>query len=539
MSSLEELSSVIQSARQKYAETGRVSDISNEVKYLMDKGYTTENLKQALNIPSDDATYFSNALSDLSSPNNDIEENSYYDKDSIIGMPFRFNALADPRRRVYNHTFLQDPCIVSIIPGLPEYRTKDPEISAKIGSNIFKDETEEFLNGFGIKEDSSDGDIATWLLYSQKSNEINKNRDLRYYGFRPNLSEFLLYLNVALGTVATKMGINTKGGMAEYRDYVKKTFGDSSIKFWCEKSISLSESVSNDFGQSSLASTVKTPSDLVKEAQFLFGTSDTTGKSSDTAFDTLRKVLESPTKLLGGTGSNIRSLIDTACKGYNMIYPDIWKDSSMTRNYGLQFKFVSPYGTPQAIFEYVYFPFLVLLTLAMPRQYNTSGYMSPFICRVDIPGFFTTDCAAITNMSWTKGGDDNLYTYEGLPLSITVNIEFKDLYPMSAMPKNFAQLRHNTGMHGFFDNMAALPLERLSYDEDVAAATKTRMIYSLGKVNRFGERISDFGFRITHPNITSGGFLGAVYKTGATIKGTIDGVKQVGDWAINLLPFNK
>ena len=41
----------------------------------------------------------------------------------------------------------------------------------------------------------------------------------------------------------------------------------------------------------------------------------------------------------------------------------------------------------------------------------------------------TTDLGLISDISWTKGGSQNLWTKDGLPRAIDVSLSISDLYP--------------------------------------------------------------------------------------------------------------
>src|SRR5699024_11562674 len=65
--------------------------------------------------------------------------------------------------------------------------------------------------------------------------------------------------------------------------------------------------------------------------------------------------------------------------GSQLYYPDVWNNSTFDRIYSLEFKFYSPYGDARSIFNYVYIPFLTLLTTSLPLQDSYYSYKQPFI----------------------------------------------------------------------------------------------------------------------------------------------------------------
>ena len=153
-------------------------------------------------------------------------------------------------------------------------------------------------------------------------------------------------------------------------------------------------------------------------------------------------------------GSFIQSF--SVSNGMRVVYPELWSDSTYLKSINLNFSFVSPYGDPLSIFRYVYVPFCALLCLGLPRQASSNGYISPFFVRADIPGRFTTDLSFISDITWTKGGAQNLWSKDGLPRAIDVTVSLADLYPYLSMTKRLSFLSSNPSYTVFLDNMAGL-----------------------------------------------------------------------------------
>jgi hypothetical protein len=502
------VNSSIDDAKEEFAKTGDPSSITNDVDYIKQKGgYTNEELANMLSTPSSKVTAQDISASlntgDSGYLNSDDLE---MDKDSVLGLPFRYSYIADPNRRIYNRTFMMDGGVISFIPGKPAYRQNDSKLKKLFNGSVTS--TSDLNLGMS---DSDDG-ILSWLKINQKNQELSGNKDLRYYRHEACLDEFIKVLNINCLTVASKMGINTNN--ARFENMIQTQFNSASIKFYTGKTASVSEGVSNEFGASSMSGKFKDISDNAKEALFLTGGelgSDTLG-SSGGIMGKIQSALNSFTQSIENTKAKIDGQDLTkyagdlwngktlANKGVNMFYPDIWKDSSTTRDYSLEFNFISPYGTPDAIYEYVYFPFLVLFSLASARQVGVNGYISPFILKVDMPGTFTSDCAVITSLSWKKGGNENLYSKDGLPLAITVNISIKDLYQMFMQANSWSDLRCNTGMHAFLDNMAGLAIDRLTPFSDIEASIKARLGYVEGTFDRVINKSNSWLYRISRPS---------------------------------------
>jgi hypothetical protein len=130
------------------------------------------------------------------------------------------------------------------------------------------------------------------------------------------------------------------------------------------------------------------------------------------------------------------------------------------------FNFVSPYGDPLSIFQYVYVPFFSLLSFAMPRQAAENGLVTPFLVRADMPGIVTSDLAMITQVDWVKGGPQGLFTKDKLPRAISGTFTVQDLYPYLAATKRLSFLSANPSYTVFLDNMAGLRAVYSEVDDD-------------------------------------------------------------------------
>jgi hypothetical protein len=448
-----------------------------------------------------------------SSTSSGTYDDSDFSKDSILGLPFRYNTYADPRRRVYNSSFITDAAIVTMIPGKPLFRSAsddDDGLFSSLISGLFgdSDNDESILENISnqlLGGGDDDETILSWLKSNQHSNE--QNGDLRYYRFCDDYDTFMKYLDVNIATLSAKMGVSNLTN-AKYSTYMDRSTNSSSLlgiskafKFYTTKSgSSVSESISNDFGDSQLASTMNSVSETVQELRYLLGTTnDTTytsgaaDKLSTSIGNTLNSLIDTLVTndgdsgsdlTLDGTGVQLGNSITTALGGNKLIWPQIWKNSTFSRNYNLSFEFVSPYGSPESIFRFVYLPFLVLMTMACPKQYGLAGYTNPFLIRCEMPGYFTSDLAVIQSMSWRKGGNDSLFTADGLPLAITVDIQIQDLYPTMMMALDWKQLRANTGMHSFLDNMAGLSVERFTPWQNWKSSLTARVSGIAGDIKR-------------------------------------------------------
>lgn len=100
-------------------------------------------------------------------------------------------------------------------------------------------------------------------------------------------------------------------------------------------------------------------------------------------------------------------------------------------------------------------------------------------------------------MSWQKGGDDQLWSAENLPLEMTVSLTVEDLYPLAMSSEKLTRLRYNIGLLSFLENMAGMNVNQLS------TMSFSNMIKQ--KARLYGSKFADgggievFGFNVLSP----------------------------------------
>jgi hypothetical protein len=401
----------------------------------------------------------------------------------IIGLPHCFPNNSDPDYRVFTKTFIENANIVNIVPGVPEFT------SGSVGSEKY-----ELLKAM-LNSDDKSSSAGLWSDNDYNAPKPNtdyykdnpdsaagqatsKERDLRFYKFKTDLFEYRKILNVLLNEVSGKMlGFSFGEDVSEYID--TSEVYNSGIHFYCDTGTSASETVSNSVSESMINSMLKGVSSKAREIAFLTGTADRDSgdvartfaqdeeDSNRTLLNTLANGITETTRTVSGVfGESGKSVVSAE----NIIFPKIWSDSGFEKSYNLSFKFVSPYGDAQSIFENVYVPFLMLFALALPRQVRPDSYKSPMLIRLDSPGFLSCDMGMITNFTFIRGGQNNLWSSSGLPLAIDVNCTVTDMYPTLAVASNMALLSQNIGLSAFLDNMCGLNMMRANVAANAASS---------------------------------------------------------------------
>jgi len=412
----------------------------------------------------------------------------------ILGTPPLYTQKTDPNNRTMINTFLKDSMILSLTPGLPKYNGGQYNIQNLLSTSGNNNYTKQNANG---------QEMLDYVL----KNGLDKtfaSKDKRYYIFEPKFGDYYSYLETMLNTLWLKMGLGVVS-QSEFDMYtffnIKKSATElltkpskdsdligrykSSLGFFVNVAGHISESVNNETFSSNLESEANEVSDAYQKLGYL------TGMGTSSKADAVRRAVgvglqtystfksqvtdKISADLSGGivssalsiakniadfsTNTDMSSLVQSfmVSNGMKVMYPQLWSNSMYSKNINISFNFVSPYGDPLSIFQYVYVPFFALMTFVLPRQAAENGFVSPFFVRADVPGLITSDLAIITDLTWTKGGEaGDLWTKDRLPRAISGSFTITDLYPYLAMVKRFSFLSANPSYTVFLDNMAGL-----------------------------------------------------------------------------------
>lgn len=406
----------------------------------------------------------------------------------LLGVPPIFTHITDPKNRSMVATFVRDAKFLTLTPGFPQYN----------GSNMLLSENKDQYH-----QTTTAKSMLQYLL-KNGLDEDSFNKDKRYYTFKRNYEEYYSYLETMLNTIWIKMGLSSNKQKYSIYTFFENPTDTSSSKlksqyqsplgFYVNPSGSVTENISSSltgFG-SNYASEVNNASDTYQQINYLTGmgtggnlrnssrlTSNTLGLVSNvksflqdvsvntingfkrakglgkilsTAFGAVADVRHFTTEI--DPGSVMQAMSTT--NGMKVVYPELWSDSTFSRSININFEFISPYGDPLSIFQFVMAPFCALFCFAAPRQAADNGYVSPFFVRADIPGLFTSDLAIISDFSWSRGGNAELWTKDGLPRAISGSFTVQDLYPYLAMTKRLSFLSANPNYTTFLDNLAGL-----------------------------------------------------------------------------------
>lgn len=370
------------------------------------------------------------------------------DLNGIMGMPYQFMPHVDPRLRnnkgstegaefgrVYGERIVARMPLLIIAPGEPEFLAGYTETEKRNVAQAIIGETGDFL------KDISGGQSALDKLLGDEG---------KYYSFRYAGNRYFQFLNPMLNTAAILLDIGdvAYGGTTLDQYNWQKNYNASIYNYWTGKRAlafyidsdnQISDSFTNEDTTSALASKVNDFSDMAREVGFLLGgASAATSLRLDALSGTnaisdsyeLGNFVSDAVSAQGAMRQFLNQVVGgfkTVLAGGKLIFPNIWSDSSFSRPYDIQFKFVSPDYDRVSWYLNILVPICHLLCLTIPRSTGPNGFVSPFLVRAYYKGLFNCDMGLVTNLSISKGSEGG-WTRDGLPTTVNVNMSIKDLY---------------------------------------------------------------------------------------------------------------
>lgn len=233
------------------------------------------------------------------------------------------------------------------------------------------------------------------------------------------------------------------------------------VGFRIDKNADNSESVSSSIGPSQLSQKINGAAESSREAAFTLQKLKTGVTVVDAVTGLGQDAISAITNAVGG-GQGVELI---AGNGYFEI-PEIWKNSTFTKNYTFNIQLKSLYGDPVSVFQSIYIPLAMLISMAFPRAISKNMYTSPFCVEAYSRGMIAIPMGMIESMTIRRGLPEYGWTNTGLPTSVEVSMTIKDLSPVmftGMSDSSFSSiLSQNDAFHGYLTTLSGLGLrERL------------------------------------------------------------------------------
>ena len=247
------------------------------------------------------------------------------------------------------------------------------------------------------------------------------------------------------------------------------------IPFRCQKGMTGSETFSNSTTSNPLADELN---------------SQATENDEGTAETGFSQALKKKVLKFAGNFSDRAAIM--AGRG-RITLPDVFESSSFSRSITCSFEFHSPYGNEFSQFENEYIQFMTILCMGMSRQTGKMTYTSPFALRIFIKNHILINCGMITDISVTRGGDNNDWCPNGHPKTIKVDVTIKDMEPNISLPiatrgpmrMALEVMFPASGMSEYLSVVGGLPIDQLTHNFRKKHLTRAWSMYTNAWKSKF------------------------------------------------------
>lgn len=262
---------------------------------------------------------------------------------------------------------------------------------------------------------------------------------------------------------------------------------DDGVSFAFEPQSTFNDTISTQTQESQFAGMFNSLSSKTRELEFMLGQSGTGinfFNSSDYE-EAVTKVGSGNVAGLGVAANRVKTWLSNTTHGMNIKFPEIWGDTSHSRSYDMEMKFIAPYASNYCKWRYVLVPFFHIFAMAAAHSEDVgnSQYQSPFLVRAFCKGYFNVEMGIIESISWKRFGDGDMISEDMVPMEIDVNISFKDLYHQLSITKgsfgNISRFLNNSGLMEMVGTLSGVNMNRMSLAERIS-------LIASSEVSRFG-----------------------------------------------------
>lgn len=265
-----------------------------------------------------------------------------------------------------------------------------------------------------------------------------------------------------------------------FKDFMEAELDDGSafVSFRVNAEGSVSESFSNQVGESSVASKFNSMSGESRSTRFSFGDGNIGGGSAGAI---LGGIASAAKDFAAGIADGLEIAGIAAMGGSAFVdIPQHWQSSvANLPSMSYSFSLTSPYGNKLSQLFNLYVPLAMILAAALPRSTGKQSYTSPFILELYDRGRAQTRLGIIDSLTITRGTSNLPFNNTGEVMAIDVSFTVKDLSTVMHMPivSGFS-LTNLTGSmfdddNTFSDYMATLG--SLSLHEQIYTSDRLRL----------------------------------------------------------------
>ena len=287
-------------------------------------------------------------------------------------------------------------------------------------------------------------------------------------------------ISEATSTVGGWLNDNKGGWFEEAWEYARAEMlsGSDWVTFRVTGDKTVSESFSNETGESSLSEKINSTSGAIKDAKFNFA-------QGDIGIPVLQQVVD----FVGSMGKEaVATFADWAgldglgalLGGGYIDIPHTWKDSSANLpkiDYTLELR--ATYGNKISIYTDVYIPLIMILAGTLPLSTGRNSYTSPFLVEIYRKGRSQVRLGIIESVNITRGTGNAGWSVDELPLGVDVSFSITDLSQIIHLPLDdtFGAYDDSSAYGDYMASLGSLGLSDMTMWPKINARAKAKFRY--------------------------------------------------------------
>lgn len=247
--------------------------------------------------------------------------------------------------------------------------------------------------------------------------------------------------------------IDTAKGEEKFKTILNESGAEAlktPLKIAIQNDVSISESWSNDFGESRFEEMANIGSSLAREVRYITGQDSLTsaiGSLSNSAIgaaagagmsDAITEMMSGFNDKLMGAGHAIEGKIGSSSTGKGLLqlasgsrvdFPMVWQGCGFSPSYSFTVRLYNPYPKDdEAYYKFIIRPMANLLAFAIPMADSNFTMGFPIVCKVNCPGLFGLEAGYVSNIDIIKGGESNDISFKQRPGTVDVRLTLGSLY---------------------------------------------------------------------------------------------------------------
>jgi len=214
----------------------------------------------------------------------------------------------------------------------------------------------------------------------------------------------------------------------------------SYVRMYATDNTQIAESLNSNFEELPVKQFLDSVGESIKNLPGIGSAVDLYRKIQKSAYLTPTEIERAVSKISGGNKllGFISQVVDAGARGLKIDFPKVWSDTQYNRTLNLSVSLSCPYGSPKALWQWVYAELLVIVLLGTPI--NIYGFIgAPLYVRVRAYGQGDIVLGAIQSITINRGGSNTMFNRYKQPMKLDLTVSIVDLY--SQFSAEYSQLK--------------------------------------------------------------------------------------------------